>query len=115
MRRRSFWHFNRVTFLAVDYLLLWSAVVCAFKLSPRYTNEILIDGPWLNDELRFVGYGMPLMMALGLQVTGMQKSQTGFHPSETAAQTLAGLAGGMFGVRVVACSLRIQPYWGVMS
>lgn len=94
MRLRSFWHFNRITFFLVDFALLWAAVVCAFKLSPRYTHEILL-GPWLNEELRFIGYGMPLFMALGLQVTGVQKSQAGFRPAEVFAQTLAGLTGGM--------------------
>lgn len=94
MRLRSLWHFNRITFFLVDYFLLWVAVVCSFKLSPRYVNEILI-GPWLNEELWFVGYGMPLFMALGLQVTNLQRTQAGFRPSETLAQTLAGLAGGM--------------------
>ena len=94
MRLRSFWHFNRVTSFLLDYVLLWAAVVCAFKLSPRYQNEILI-APLLNRQLWFLGYGMPLFMALGLQVTGLQKSQAGFRPSETMAQTLAGLAGGI--------------------
>jgi exopolysaccharide biosynthesis polyprenyl glycosylphosphotransferase len=94
MRLRSFWHFNRVTFFVIDYVLLWSAVVFAFKVSPRFQDDIL-DGIWLWPGLRFVGYGMPLCMALGLLVTGLQRSQVGFRPSEVIAQTVAGLAGGI--------------------
>ncbi len=100
MRLRSFWHFNRVTFFVLDYALLWGAVVCAFKLSPRYAREILL-GPWLNPELQFIGYGLPLLMAFGLQVTGMQRIKASFRPTETLAQTLAGLAGGMLAFVVI--------------
>lgn len=94
MKLRSFWHFSRVTFFLLDFFLLLAALVCAFKLSPRYDGDILI-GPLLNRELWFIGYGMPLFMALGLQVTNLQRSQAGFRASEVLAQTLAGLAGGM--------------------
>jgi exopolysaccharide biosynthesis polyprenyl glycosylphosphotransferase len=94
MRIRSFWHFNRLTFFALDCVLLWAAVVCAFKLSPRYEGDIL-QGPWLNPELRFVGYGMPLFMALGLQLAGLQISQAGFRGSETLTRALVGITGGM--------------------
>jgi exopolysaccharide biosynthesis polyprenyl glycosylphosphotransferase len=73
---------------------LWAAVVCAFKLSPRYTAEILL-GPWMNEELRFIGYGMPLFMALGLQLTSLQRTQAGFRALEVLAQAFAGVAGGM--------------------
>ena len=94
MKLRSFWHFGRVTVLVSDFVLLWSATICAFKLSPRYSGDILV-GPWLNKDLQLVGYGLPLFMALGLQVTSTRKSHTGFRPSEALAQTLAGLSGGM--------------------
>lgn len=94
MRLRSFWHFNRVTFFLVDCVLLWAAVVCAFKLSPRFQEDIL-DGIWLRPGLHFIGYGMPICMALGLLVTGLQRSQAGFRAAEAVAQTVAGLAGGM--------------------
>ena len=94
MRLRSFWHFNRVTFFLVDCVLLWAAVVCAFKLSPRFQEDIL-DGIWLRPGLRFIGYGMPISMAMGLLVTGLQRSQAGFKAAEALAQTLAGLAGGV--------------------
>lgn len=107
MRVRSFWHFNRVTFFVFDYMLLWAAVVCAFKLSPRYEGDILI-GPWLNNELRFVGYGMPFFMALGLQVTGLQRSQAGFRASEVFALTISGLAGGMLAFILVHAVLEFS-------
>lgn len=94
MRLRSFWHFNWITFFLMDCVLLLAAVVCAFKLSPRFQEDIL-DGIWLRPGLRFIGYGMSLCLALGLQVAGLQKSQAGFRPSEALAHTLAGLAGGM--------------------
>jgi exopolysaccharide biosynthesis polyprenyl glycosylphosphotransferase len=107
MRLRSIWHFNRLTFFLVDYILLWGAVVCAFKLSPRYLNDILI-GPLLNRELWFVGYGMPLFMAMGLQVTGLQQNQAGFRPSEAIARTIAGLIGGMLAFVVLHAVLEFS-------
>ena len=94
MKLRSIWHFNRLTFFLLDYLLLWGAVVLAYKFSPRYFEQIIV-GPWLNPELRFIGYGMPLAMALGLQVTDVQRTQSGYRTSGIIAQTVAGLAGGM--------------------
>ena len=94
MRLRSLWHFNEITFFVLDYVLLWGAVVCAFKLSPRYPLEILY-GIWLRPELHLIGYGMPLCMALGLQLAGVQRSQAGFHSMETLVRTVTGLVGGM--------------------
>lgn len=94
MHLRSIWHLNRFSFFIVDYVLIFGAIVCAFKLSPRYTNDILI-GVWLNEELRFVGYGMPLFVAAGLQVSGLQRSRSGFRLAEVLAQSAAGIGGGM--------------------
>jgi exopolysaccharide biosynthesis polyprenyl glycosylphosphotransferase len=94
MRLHSIWHFNRLTFFVIDYALLWAAVVCAFKLSPRYGGDI-VQGWLLNPELRFVGYGMPLFMALGLQLAGLQISQAGFRGSETLTRAIIGIVGGM--------------------
>jgi len=94
MKLRSFWHFGRVTFFLVDYVLLWGSVVIAFKMSPRYPLEVLF-GLSLRPELRFVGYVLPLFMAVGLQMFGLERSQTGFRLVETFVQTVAGLAFGV--------------------
>lgn len=94
MKLRSFWHFDRISFFLLDYFLLWCAIVCAFELSPRYPLDVL-DGLWLRPEVNFIGYAMPFFMALGLQVTGVQRSQSGFRGVETLVQTLTGLVAGV--------------------
>lgn len=78
----------------VDYCLLWAAVVCAFKISPRYPWEVL-DGIWLMPELRFIGYGLPLFMVLGLHLSGIQTTQAGVRITEVLTRTLFGVTGGM--------------------
>lgn len=94
MRLRSLWHFNEFTFFVQDYVLLWGAVVCSFKLSPKYEFDIL-DGIWLRPPLHLIGYGMPLCMALGLQLAGVQRNQAGFRAVETFVRTAIGLMAGM--------------------
>ncbi|WP_415910922.1 exopolysaccharide biosynthesis polyprenyl glycosylphosphotransferase [Oleiharenicola sp. Vm1] len=94
MRLRSIWHLSRLAFFALDYVLCWASVVCAFKFSPRFADDI-IQGGLLNPHLRFVGYGMPLAMAFGLQLAGVQVSQAGFRGSETLTRTLVGIVGGI--------------------
>lgn len=100
MRLRSFWHFGRVTFFLLDYVLAWGAVVCAIKVSPRYPGEVL-DGLWLHPELRFIGYGMPLFMVLGLQLAGMQATRAGFRNADALTRTFLGLAGGLLAFAVI--------------
>ena len=94
MRVRSLWHFNEFTFFVLDYVLLLGAVICAFKLSPKYEFDIL-DGIWLRPPLYLIGYGMPLCMALGLQLAGVQRSQAGFRAVETFVRTAIGLVAGI--------------------
>lgn len=94
MKLRSFWHFSKVTFFIADYGLLWGAVVCALKMSPRYPWEVL-DGIWLMPELRFIGYGLPLFMVLGLHLSGIQATQAGVRLAEALTRTIFGAAGGM--------------------
>lgn len=93
-RLRSFWHFGRITFFLLDFVLLWAAVICAFKLSPKFPDEILY-GIWLRPELKFIGYGLPLFMAIALQLAGVQANQAGFRTSETIARTFFAVAGGI--------------------
>lgn len=94
MKLRSFFHLNQAAYFIVDYVLLWAATVWAYKFSPSYQNEILI-GPWLNPELRMVGYGMPVFMALGLQLADLQRPRAGFRPTETFVRTFSAIAIGI--------------------
>jgi exopolysaccharide biosynthesis polyprenyl glycosylphosphotransferase len=95
MKPRSLWHFGQATFFLIDYVLLWAAAVCAFTLTPHLQEDIL-NGIWLQPDLRLVGYVMPLFMALGLQLVGVQRNRAGFRSAEVLVQTLSGLAAGMF-------------------
>ena len=94
MKLRSFWHFNRATFFLLDFVLLWAAVLCAFVLSPRLGTEVF-NGFWLQPELRVTGLGLPLFMALGLQLVGLQASRGSFRAAETLSRTATGLVVGM--------------------
>ncbi len=94
MKLRSFWHLNEVTYFLIDYVLLWSATVFAFKLSPSFRYEILI-GPFLTRELYFVGYGMPAFMALALQLADLQRPWATFRPIEIFVRSLTAIGIGM--------------------
>ncbi len=107
MKLRSFWHFGQVTYFAIDYVLMHAATICAFKLSPSYLHEILI-GPVLNRELWFIGYGMPLAMALGLQLADVQRSQAGFRAVETFVRALSGIATGVLAFLLINIVVEFQ-------
>jgi exopolysaccharide biosynthesis polyprenyl glycosylphosphotransferase len=94
MKLRSFWHFGPITYFLMDYVLLWGAVICAMKLSPSFQYKIL-DGIVLRPGLRFIGYGMPLAISFGLQLVGIQQSQSGFRPGQTLVRTSVGVVSGM--------------------
>lgn len=100
IKPRSLWHLGTFAWFVLDYVLAWIAVAAAFKLSPRVT-EAIFDGVWLAPGLRFIGYGLPLGLALGLQVTGLQRTQAGRGMLETASLAAAGILGGMMAFSVV--------------
>jgi len=107
MRLRSIWHFGPVTYFIVDYVMMHAATVCAFKLSPSYLNEILI-GPVLNSELWLIGYGMPLAMALGLQLADVQRPRAGFRGVETLVRSASGIVTGMLFFLAVNMAIEFQ-------
>lgn len=88
---RSWWHLQRPAFFAVDCGLLWLAVQAAFQLSPR------VLGLWHPPGWLMTQFGLPLAVAIGLQLAGVQVNQAGFRGSETLTRILVGTVAGMLG------------------
>jgi exopolysaccharide biosynthesis polyprenyl glycosylphosphotransferase len=89
-RQRSWWHLHKMAFFAIDCVLLGLAVQAAYHLSPRWVNNGEEAGQWI------VSFGLPLAMALGLLLAGVQVNQSGFRGPETLTRILAGSIAGMF-------------------
>ena len=89
-RYRSWWHLQKAAFFVIDFILLGLAVQAAYYLSPRWVADGEEAGRWM------VLVGLPLIMALGLQLAGVQVNQSGFRGAETLTRILAGSIAGMF-------------------
>ena len=94
-RQRSWWHLHKTVFFAIDCVLLGLAVQAAYYLSPRWMVGGEEAGQWM------VSFGLPLAMALGLQLAGVQVNQSGFRRAETLTRVLAGSVAGMLGFVLV--------------
>ncbi|MBL9199790.1 MAG: sugar transferase [Opitutaceae bacterium] len=107
IKPRSLWHLGTFAYFVLDYALAWVAVVGALRLSPRVTTAVF-DGVWLAPNLRFIGYGLPFGIALGLQVTGLQRTQAGRGVPETTTLATAGILGGMIAFSVVHAAVEFS-------
>lgn len=88
LRRRSWWHLRKTAFFVIDFALLWVAVQAAYRLSPRL-------GAGLPAFFSMENIGLPLAMAVGLQLAGVQVNQAGFRGAETLTRILIGALAGM--------------------
>lgn len=84
---RSWWHLERWAFFVIDYALAWFAVQLAVRYSPRIIDT-MPSGWW---EV----YLMPLALALGLQLSGVQVNQAGFRGAETLTRIFVGASAGL--------------------
>ena len=85
---RSFWHFNRLVFFITDLILFFFCVMCAFRLSPSNPYEWSIsasDSPVFLQAILF-----PICLALGLQLSNIQKLQARFRRTETLVRIIFG-------------------------
>lgn len=72
----------------IDLLVTFVAVVLAHLASPRFELRLL-ETP----GVKFVMYGLPIFMTLGLQLTGVQRIRAGFATVEVVLKTLYGIVG----------------------
>ena len=94
-RTRSWWHLRKPAFFVVDCGLGWLAVQAAFQWSPR------VLGLWHPPGWQMTTYGLPLAIAVGLQLAGVQINQAGFRGSETLTRILIGAVAGSLGFLVL--------------
>jgi exopolysaccharide biosynthesis polyprenyl glycosylphosphotransferase len=88
------WHASQWTLFLLDYAGMLVAVYVGLSLSPRFSYEVL-RGYGFAKELALIGYGMPLCMAAGLYLSGIQRLRAGFHLLEALLQAVIGIFSGV--------------------
>lgn len=94
MRLRTAWHLNGSAYFAIDYVLLLTSTIVAFAVSPSF--------PWgistairSSHEVQIVVGVMPLCMALGLSLMGVQATRVGVPWADTAISIGTGIGLGI--------------------
>ena len=90
--QRSFWHFNSVFFFIIDLLIFFGCVMAAFRLSPSNPHQWSINAS--ESPLYLQAIFLPIFMALGLQLSNVQKLQASFRRTETVVRISFGSAVG---------------------
>jgi lipopolysaccharide/colanic/teichoic acid biosynthesis glycosyltransferase len=90
--QRSFWHFNRLIFFLIDLTIFIFCVNLAFRLSPSnpYEWSMISEKSLLAQQAIF----LPVCLALGLQLSNVQKLQAKFKRIDTIVRIIWGSAFG---------------------
>lgn len=91
---RSLWHFSTLVFFLIDLCVLYLCVFTAFSISPSVASlaSLSVAGSPLYIQLIF----LPICMALGLQVSDVQRLQARLRRTETLVRIIFGILVGMF-------------------
>ena len=90
--QRSFWHFNRLIFFLIDLTIFIFCVNLAFRLSPSnpYEWSMISEKSLLAQQAIF----LPVCLALGLQLSNVQKLQAKFKRIDSIVRIIWGSAFG---------------------
>ena len=86
--QRSFWHFNRILFFLTDFTLFFGCVLVAFRLSPSNHHPWSIHAS--ESPVYLQATFLPLCLALGLQLSNIQKLQAKFKRTDTLVRIIFG-------------------------
>lgn len=86
--QRSFWHFSRLIFFLIDVAVFFTCVIMAFRLSPSNPYEWSMTDS--SSPLYLQAIFLPLCLALGLQLSNIQKLQAKFKRTETMVRIIWG-------------------------
>ena len=103
---KSFWHFGRLFFFLVDLALFSVSVVIAFRLSPSVPDSWVLNAQ--HSASYFKVLLLPPCLALGLQLSDVQKLQAHFRKSETLVRIAFGSALGALGFVVLHALINFQ-------
>ena len=104
--QRSFWHFSRLIFFLIDLTLFFFCVLLAFRLSPSNPYEWSIKAE--ESPLYLQAIFLPLCLALGLQLSNVQKLQAKFRRVETIIRIIWGSAFGVLTFVVIHALIHYQ-------
>ena len=86
--QRSFWHFSRLIFFLIDLAVFFACVLLAFRLSPSNPYEWSVNDA--SSPLYLQAIFLPLCLAIGLQLSNIQKLQAKFKRTETMVRIIWG-------------------------
>lgn len=104
--QRSFWHFSRLIFFLIDLTLFFFCVLLAFRLSPSNPYEWSIKAE--ESPLYLQAIFLPLCLALGLQLSNVQKLQAKFRRVETIIRIIWGSGFGVLAFIVIHALIHYQ-------
>ena len=86
--QRSFWHFSRLVFFLIDLVVFFACVLLAFRLSPSNPYEWSVGDA--SSPLYLQAIFLPVCLALGLQLSNIQKLQAKFKRTDTMVRIIWG-------------------------